>query len=140
MKSMTFREITRARINLFLGLQLFQRLTNPSLACGSNCISSKLSPLKRNLHIASHPDLFPNRIAESSELEFQLIANSTSIPLLKMASYYIIFVLHSGSRSNWLFIFGFHKFYYALMQWGNFSSTFSLLEARIENSTTVVFF
>lgn len=51
-----------------------------------------------------------------------------------------MFILYSGSRSNWLFIFCFHEFYYALIEWGNYSSTFSLLEARIENSSTVFFF
>lgn len=51
-KSVTFEQITRARIKWIFGVRLFQRLSNPSLGYSSNCISSRLWPLQRNLPIA----------------------------------------------------------------------------------------
>lgn len=57
-KSVTFEQITRARIKWFFSLRLFRRLANPSLGYSSNCISSRLWPLERNLHIVPRPHRF----------------------------------------------------------------------------------
>lgn len=86
-KSVTFEQITRARIKWIFSLRLFRRLANPSLGYIVQTASVQgCGHLKGTYPLSLALTCFIVYIAELSELEFDLVINPTSILLLKMAS------------------------------------------------------
>lgn len=136
-KSVTFEQITWARIKWIFGLRLLRRLANPSLGYRSNCISSRLWPRERNLHIDLCPHPFHSLCCRAVWIGIWFSYNLHSSENAEFLSYLIC----SELGNSWLFNFfhfyqcpntsaeGFLFFVFFIL--GCFRQTFNLLAVKV---------
>lgn len=99
----------RARMMWIFSLRLFQRLANPSLGYSSNCISSRLWPLERNLHIVPCPHLFHSLYCWAVRIGIGFSYKLNLCCPLENGKF-LSYIISAEPRNNWLSIFCFYQF------------------------------
>lgn len=137
-KSVTFEQITWARVKWIFGLRLLKRLANPSLGYSSNCISSRLWPHERNLHIdlCLHP--FHSLCCWAIWIGIWF---SYRLPSPPENAKFLSNIIYSDLGNSWLFFFfsistdfQTHQLnsFFLIIILGYFGWTFNLLAVKVE--------